>query len=151
MQSGPEEASEMSKTMIVRIFWSSFIALFAAVMLMVMGGLLLFFSGSLVMDGPDVVGLESDPFAWSMVAIAAFGALVFVAAAAAQLVAWIGAVLNTVELEDKAWFAVLLITGLLGIGLVAMIAYVIAGPDGVPSTNPGAARPAVEQHPVRVP
>src|SRR5690242_10817366 len=108
----------MSKTMIVKIFWSSLIALFAALMLMLVGGVLLYSSGSLVMDGPDVVGLEADPFAWSMVALAAFGALVFAAGAVAQLVAWIGALLNSVELDDKAWFAVLLITGLLGIGLV---------------------------------
>ena len=140
----------MSKTIIVRIFWSSLIALFVALMLMVMGGLLLFFSGSLVMEGPDVVGLEPDPFAWSMVAVAAFGALVFVAGAVAQLVAWIGAVLNTVQLEDKAWFAVLLITGLLGIGFVAMIAYAIAGPDGMPPKPLEAAPSTLERQPAGV-
>ena len=139
----------MSKSMIVRIFWSSLIALFVALMLMVMAGVLLYASGSLVMDGPDVVGLEADPFAWSMVAMAAFGALVFLGGAVAQLVAWIGAVLNTVQLEDKAWFAVLLITGLLGIGLVAMIAYAIGGPDGMPAAEPEPIRPVPERQPVR--
>ena len=50
--------------------------------------------------------------------------------ALAGLVAWIGAVLNTAQLEDKTWFIVLLVLGLLSFGFVAMIAYVIAGPDG---------------------
>jgi hypothetical protein len=140
----------MSKLMIVRIFWSSFIALFVAVMLTLAGGILLYASRSLVMAGSNVVGLEADPFAWSMVALAAFGALVFVAGAVAQLVAWIAAVLNTVQLEDKAWFAVLLITGLLGIGLVAMIAYAIAGPEGIQHGEPEATRPALEPQPVRL-
>src|SRR5690348_8104120 len=138
----------MSKTMIVRIFWSSLVALFAALMLMVTGGVLLYSSGGLIMDGPDVVGIEADPFAWSMLALAAFGAVLFLAGAAAQLVAWIGAILNTVELEDKAWFAVLLITGLLGIGLVSMIAYAIAGPDST-QAKASAVGHEVEMQPVR--
>ena len=41
-----------------------------------------------------------------------------------------GALLNTAQLEDKTWFIVLLVLGLLSFGLVAMIAYVIGGPDG---------------------
>jgi hypothetical protein len=48
----------------------------------------------------------------------------------AGLVAWIGALINTAQLDDKAWFVVLLVLGLLSFGFVAMIAYVIAGPDG---------------------
>jgi hypothetical protein len=120
----------MSKTTIVRWFWGSLIALVVAVILIVFAGSLLYFSGSLIMNGPDVVGIEADAFAWSMVAIAMFAVLVVMAAGVAQLVAWIGAILNTAQLQDKAWFVVLLVTGLLGIGLVAMIAYAIAGPDG---------------------
>jgi hypothetical protein len=46
------------------------------------------------------------------------------------LVSWIGALLNTAQLEDKTWFIILLVLGLLSFGLFAMIAYVIAGPDG---------------------
>jgi uncharacterized membrane protein len=46
------------------------------------------------------------------------------------LVSWIGALLNTAELQDKTWFVLLLVLGLLSFGLMAMIAYLIAGPDG---------------------
>jgi len=45
-------------------------------------------------------------------------------------VSWIGALLNTIQLEDKTWFVLLLVLGLFSFGFVAMIAYVIAGPDG---------------------
>ena len=46
------------------------------------------------------------------------------------LVSWIGALLNTWQLESKTWFAVLLLLGIFNFGFFAMIAYVIAGPDG---------------------
>jgi hypothetical protein len=132
----------MSKTTIVRLFWGSLIAFVVAIILIVLAGSLLFFSGSLSMNGPDVVGIEADPFAWSMVAVAMFGFVVAMAAGVAQLVAWIGAILNTAQLHDKAWFVLLLVTGLLGIGLVAMIAYAIAGPDGTqPQRTPLPASP----------
>jgi len=47
-----------------------------------------------------------------------------------QFVSWIGAVLNTATLEDNIWFAVLLLLGLFSFGSIAVIIYVIAGPDG---------------------
>jgi hypothetical protein len=120
----------MSKTTIVRLFWGSLVAFVAASIFLIAAGSLLYLNGDFIMRGPDVVGIEPDSFGWSMIAAAAFAALVAFAAAIVQLVAWIGALLNTVELEDKAWFVVLLITGVLGIGFVAMLAYAIAGPDG---------------------
>jgi hypothetical protein len=48
-------------------------------------------------------------------------------------VAWIGALINTAQLPDKAWFVLLLVLGLLSFGFIAMVAYVIAGPDGAPA------------------
>ena len=58
------------------------------------------------------------------------GILAMIGGGFAQLVSWVGAVLNTARLEDKTWFVVLLLLGLVSFGFVAMIAYVIAGPDG---------------------
>ena len=50
---------------------------------------------------------------------------------------WIGALLNTSQLESKTWFAVLLLTGIFNFGFIAMLAYVIAGPDGsAPTSRP---------------
>ena len=50
--------------------------------------------------------------------------------AVAGFVAWIGAVLNTWQLESNAWFVGLVLLGIFNFGFVAMIAYVIAGPNG---------------------
>ena len=47
---------------------------------------------------------------------------------------WIGALLNTWQVKDKLWFGSLLAGGLLGVSVVAMIAYVVAGPDGTKQT-----------------
>ena len=42
---------------------------------------------------------------------------------------WGGALLNTSHLEDKSWFIALLGLGLVSLGWVAMIAYILKGPD----------------------
>jgi hypothetical protein len=68
------------------------------------------------------------------------GSLVILGGTVAAVVSWIGALLNTWQLEDKLWFASLLAAGVLGFGVVAMIAYVVAGPDGA---NQSAARPGI--------
>ena len=57
------------------------------------------------------------------------GSLAALAGTIAAVVSWIGALLNTWQLEDKMWFG-LLLAGVLGLGVVAMIAYVVADPDG---------------------
>jgi hypothetical protein len=77
-----------------------------------------------------------------MIAVAAIAVVVMAAAAAAQFVAWIGAVLNTAQLVDKTWFVVLLVAGLVSLGFVATLAYVLAGPDGEKTDPvPGACAP----------
>ena len=44
--------------------------------------------------------------------------------------------------KDKTWFVLLLVLGILSFGLVAMIAYVIAGPDG--TRRPTATTPELQ-------
>ena len=54
-----------------------------------------------------------------------------------------GALLNTSQLDSKTWFLVLLLLGIFNFGLFAMIAYVLAGPDGTSAVAPrGAQVPA---------
>ena len=65
-----------------------------------------------------------------MLGLGVVGGLAIVAATIGGLVSWIGALLNTSQLESKTWFLVLLLLGIFSFGLFAMIAYVIAGPDG---------------------
>lgn len=120
----------MSKPTITRLFVGSLIAFVGGLVLFCAAAILAIASSSLVMNGPDVTGLQPTTFAWSMVAVAAVAVLVMVGAAIGQFVAWIGAVINTARLEDKMWFILLLVLGLMSFGFIAMLIYVIVGPDG---------------------
>jgi uncharacterized membrane protein len=86
-------------------------------------------NSSLVKNGPDVTGIHATAIGWVMIGLAVVAVLVMVAAAITQFVAWVGAVINTAQLQDKTWFIVLLLTGLLSFGFIAMIVYLIAGPE----------------------
>lgn len=120
----------MSKPTVVRIFYGSLIAVVAGIIVAFFAVWAAFASGAFVMDGPDVVGVDTAGFAWLLVLVAGIACFAIVGGVIGGMVAWIGALLNTAQLEDKTWFILLLILGLFSLGLVAMIAYVIAGPDG---------------------
>lgn len=135
----------MTKSTVTKIFVGSLIALASGLVLFVVAGLVAYGNNSFVMNGPDVVGIKPTLFGSTMVALAALGIIVMSGAAIAQLVAWVGAVLNTALLENKTWFIVLLLTGLLSFGFLAMIIYLIVGPDG---TAPRAERSFGSRQPV---
>lgn len=120
----------MKKHTVTLVFVGSLLAIFGGLILGFAAMVAAYANGALIMDGPDVTGVQTTFFGWSMVGLAIVGALAMIGGAIGQFVAWIGAVINTARLEDKTWFIVLLVLGLLSFGLVAMIAYVIAGPDG---------------------
>ena len=90
--------------------------------------------GSHVVDINGGSGVRTSP------GLLVVGSLVILGGTVAAVVSWIGALLNTWQLEDKLWFASLLAAGVLGFGVVAMIAYLVAGPDGA---NQSAARPGI--------
>ena len=89
-----------------------------------------------VMNGPDVVGLNSGPLTWTVIGLMALASLIMILAAMTQVVAWIGAVLDTANRPDKTWFVVLLVLGLVGFGFVATLTYVIAGRNETPTQAP---------------
>ena len=120
----------MSKTSVTRFFVGSLIAVAAGLVLGFVAVIAAFQGGAFVMEGPDVIGIESTGYAWTMVALLTLSGLVVVGGFIGGLVSWIGALLNTAQLDDKFWFLFLLVLGLLSFGLLAMIIYVIAGPDG---------------------
>ena len=64
-----------------------------------------------------------------MVGVGVAGALLVIGGVIGQFVAWIGALVRTAALTDKTWFVVLLVTGLLGVGPVGMIVYLIAAKE----------------------
>jgi hypothetical protein len=119
----------MRKQAIIRVFLGSLLAGVGGVVFLVLAGIVLYRSDTFIMDGPDVVGVESTWLSWAMLGLAAIATLVIAGAVIGQLVAWIGAVLNTAALPDKTWMIILIVTGLLSFGFLGMVAYVVAGPD----------------------
>lgn len=130
----------MAKSTIVRTWVGGLIAFAAGLFLAALSiGLMLAYGGTFTPaasgSGYDFVP-SPDGFFWLTVGGIVAGGVLASIGGIVQLVAWVGALLNTYQLADKAWFAVLLIGGLLGfamgiVGLVTMAVYVLAGPDGV--------------------
>jgi hypothetical protein len=120
----------MSKPTVTKLFLGSVIAVIAGAVLGFAAVWYAYLNDAFVMNGPDVVGIQATPEAWGMVGLAFIAGLAIVGGFITGLVSWIGALLNTAQLEDKTWFILLLVLGLFSFGLVAMIAYVIGGPDG---------------------
>jgi hypothetical protein len=129
----------MSKATVTRLFIGSGIAIIAGAILGVTAVLIAIANDVFVMSGQDIVGLRGSALAWSMLALGIVGALAIMGGLIAGLVAWIGALLNTWQLESRTWFAVLLLLGIFNFGFFAMIAYLIAGPDGSTAAMPSRA------------
>jgi hypothetical protein len=92
-------------------------------------------------------------FFWATTGLIVTGGLVAVVGSIAQLVAWIGGLVNSYLLPSKTWFVVLLLGGLLSvafapIGFAAMIAYVVAAPDGTPYRQVQAPTPSQQHRPL---
>jgi hypothetical protein len=135
------EVVDMTKSMIVKLFWASLIGLVAGLVLMGITVALAISNHIFVMSGPDVAGIKSGALSWTLLGLIGLAVLLLLFAAVAHFVAWIGAVLNTAHLPDKTWCVVLLVVGLLGLVFIATVAYVIAGPDGVKAKEEAKALP----------
>jgi hypothetical protein len=120
----------VSKATISKVFIGSAVAVVAGAILAIVAVAIAFANGVFIMDGPDVVGVRGTPMAWTTMALAIVAGFVVIGGFVGGLVSWIGALLNTAQLDDKVWFLVLLLLGIWNLGVFAMIAYVIAGPDG---------------------
>jgi len=120
----------MSKTTVTRLFIGSGIAIVSGAILAIAGIWLAIENDAFIMSGQDIVGLHGGSLAWTGLGLGLIGALVFTGGLIGGFASWIGALLNTWRLETKTWFAVLLLLGIFNLGFFAMIAYLIAGPDG---------------------
>jgi len=120
----------MSKATVTRLFIGGGIAIIAGSILAIAAVWIAIANDVFVMNGPDVVGLRGSGLAASMLGLAVVGALAIMGGLIAGLVAWIGALLNTWQLESKAWFIAMLLLGIFNFGFFAMVAYLLRGPDG---------------------
>ena len=120
----------MSKAMVTKLFIGAGLAMIAGAILAIAGVWVAIANDVFVMNGPDIVGLRGSAVGWSMLGVATVGVVAIIGGLLAGLVAWIGAVLNTWQLASKAWFIGMLLLGIFNLGFFAMVAYLIAGPDG---------------------
>jgi hypothetical protein len=126
----------MGRSLLVKLFFGSLIGFVAGAVVLVVAGAIAISTDVFVMNGPDVVGLNPGALTWTVIGLMALAALIMVLAAMAQVVAWIGAVLDTATRPDKTWFVALLVLGLLGFGFVATLLYVVAVRDETPAQPP---------------
>src|SRR5579864_7229465 len=94
-----KEAHAVSKSLVTRLFAGSLLAMFGGFIVMCVGGYLGFVNGAYVMNGPDVVGVEPSGFSLAVIIVATIGILAMIFGALGQFVAWIGALLNTAQLQ----------------------------------------------------
>ena len=119
----------MSKSIVTRLFIGGVVAVTAGAILAVAAVLLALANDVFVIVGSDIVDVRASGLAWSLLGLGIVGGVTILGGLAAGFVSWIGAMLNTWQLESRTWFAVLLLLGIFNLGFVAMIAYLIAGPD----------------------
>jgi hypothetical protein len=105
-------------------------------------GLMLGYGGTFT-QAPSGTGYDFvprlDAFFWTLTTVLVVAVAIGAAGAIVQSVAWIMALVNSYRLPGKAWFAINLVLGLLGFGLISMIVYLLAAPDGYeyrPQTTP---------------
>ena len=120
----------MTKATVTKIFLAGVLAAIAGGIVVLVTGGIAYTNDVFTMNGQEVVGLRSGPLTWTLLGVGLVGGLAMAAGSIAGLIAWIGALLNVSQLDSKVWFVVLLLLGLTNFGILGMIAYVIAGPDG---------------------
>lgn len=136
------ETFRMSKKNVTRLFVGALVAAGVGVVLGFIALWAAWASDAVDVGGSDVVDVNGGSVAWTVLGLVVVGSLAILGGTVAAVVSWIAALLNTWQLEDKTWFVSLLALGLLGFGILAMIAYVVAGPDG---TKQIVARPSIPE------
>jgi hypothetical protein len=87
---------------------------------------------------------DTNGFFWTSITIIIVGGAIATIGVIVQLVAFVGALINSYALPEKTWFTILLIGGVLGlavalVGFAVMVAYLIAAPEGLPDRRTQAA------------
>ena len=126
----------MSKVTVSRLFIGGTMAVIAGAIVASAAIWVAIANDVFVMNGPDIVAIRGSVLAWSTLGLVLVGGLVFTGGLIVGFVSWIGALLNTAKLQSKRWFVGLLLLGIFNFGFIGMIAYLIAGPDGVGGSTP---------------
>ena len=118
----------MSKSTVTRLFIGAALAMIVGLVICVVAVFAAIASGTVTIGGPAVVTIDGSGFAGTLVWLVIAG-IAFSLGAVLGIASWIGALVNTFQLEDKTWFFAVLVLGVVSLGWVAVLAYVIAGPD----------------------
>ena len=129
----------MSKATVTRLFFASVLALGVGLVVCVATVVAALAGGAIHIGGPNGIHVDGGVIVGALPWLLLAGLIVAVGEVGA-LASWIGALMNTWQLEDKTWFLGLLVLGVFSFGWIAMAAYVLAGPD---ATSRGAPRPGV--------
>ena len=129
----------MSKRTIDRLFAASLAAVLFGVVLVLVTVAAFLCTATWTTSGTQVTRFEVNQGVTWTIWFAVLGGILAAVGGLGQLVAWIGALVNTARLEDKLWFIVLLVTGIFSFGFIAMLVYVLIGPDGTAMPGPRAA------------
>jgi hypothetical protein len=120
-----------------------------AIAAMFVGGFFSFLISYLTATGRPLQG-----HVWPALVLLTLGFTAIGAGVTVMTAAWWGAIFNTHLLADRSWFKVLLWSGIIGVatsplfgvgalvGFGVLIAYVLAGPDGLASQQPRISKPA---------
>ena len=122
----------MSKRMIGTVFFGSLAAFAASLLLLALAVIIALERDVFIMSGPDVVGVRSGASSWAVLILGGLAVLLMLASALGGFTAWLGALAATGGRADKTWFVVLLLVGLLSIGFLATLLYLVAGPPDEP-------------------
>lgn len=140
----------MTKSTITKIWVGGLVTFGAGIVAAIVGVFLMLAYGGTFTQVAGTQGYEFNPdingFFWMTVLLIILGGTIALIGSAVQLVAWVGGLVNSNRLPEKTWFVVLLLGGILSlgfapIGFAAMLAYVVAAPDG--SEHQKFATPAV--------
>lgn len=150
------EVIYMTKLMITRVWIGGLVAFAAGIVVAIVGAFpMLGYGGTFT----QIAGTNNYNFApnmngffWVTVGLIVAGGVIGLVGSLAQFAAWIGGLVNSYRLPGQAWFLVLLLGGLVSfvfapIGFVAMVAYVIAAPDGTPYRQVNAFTPVQQPRP----
>ena len=126
----------MSKSSVTRIFLGGALSVLAGGVLAVITVAIAIANHVFIMNGSDIVGLSGSPMSWSLLVIGILAAAAILAGMIVGVAAWIAALVRTWELESKRWFLFLLAFGIVNLGFIAMVAYLVAGPADAASRAP---------------
>ena len=130
----------MRKSTVTRIFIGGILAVATGAAIGVGAFGIAIANNVFVMSGSNIVALRESALAVALLGVGAVSCIAIAGGLVAGFVAWIGALLGTSRAENRAWFLALLLLGIFNFGFVAMIAYIVAGPDG--TTDRGVRTPA---------